>query len=193
MELSEGQIDISKQRIERNDQVRRLESTTGWTKLTEYQQRLIKASLYLQDREDRHNPKNKITEDLISSLYCTSSLALLEGAKLDKTPTYPTDLYNKEPNSHPIKSESEFKDWIEQEEFPLVVILHRYTETRSRGAHDFLILGKEPNGKYLVWEKIGANAPYQIKNLESEFASDKSNITYQIRIRKLIPATGPHD
>lgn len=70
---------------------------------------------------------------------------------------------------HSIKSESDLEAFIELEietkELPLVLQVRQ--ASYKYPMHSALILGKDQNGRWMVWEKYGYGLPYQLVELKS--------------------------
>lgn len=211
---------ISEEHREINAEIFEIQNLEGFNKLSEYQKRLIQASLYIQARaergtdyasqvaivspdrypvevtsihDERHlefmhgrnfgpDPKERkyrLSQNAIANWYCHAAIAGLEyeeGLSVDPAEV-PEDFFRAD--YYRVNSIQDVENIIDDSHYPSVVhIMGSEPANYNEGyntAHSFLALGKNEEGKVIVWEKKGNKLPFRIVALDDLYAQYGSN------------------
>lgn len=174
----------------------RLQETSGFSKLTSRQQKIIKQSLYVQQREKREEPifdhlrqeqKYSLSHQNIFNWYCHGTINNLEQERgLDTIPpVLPDDFFKTK--FHRLQNQTELIDLLKKQGFPCVVHISLSDKglNDSSQSHTFLALGPDRSGEIIIWDKQGYNCPYRVITLseltETEYPCHYKSLYWGIR------------
>ncbi len=227
-------ISIPEEQAQRKELYDSIQQTEGFKKLSERQQKLIRVSIYTQQRAERLNDpaseqavqserqgyymgeeSTKILEEehlwkmhqldpdfyldpdsraykqsqnYVANWYCHPSIYALETGNItnDTPEEVPEGFFKAEYKIN--ESLSELEERIKKAGLPCVV--HISTKAKNSNwnfstKHSLLVLGRDPEGKMLCWEKEGNMYPFRITPLEEVFNYYNKTWSMYWGIRKL--------
>ncbi len=157
-----------------------LQELPGFQNLSVDQQRLIKLSLYTQQRRERASigdaTQYRRTKEHVWNLYCTAAVAVIEDPTLLSTlrmegriPAHALEhisFWDNIDYNYSAKGLGlyKFKHAVAAMSFPLILDLQSGT---TKGVHTALLLGFNKKGQLMVWEKQGMALPYRVVPIET--------------------------
>ncbi|MCA9354571.1 MAG: hypothetical protein KC877_03575 [Candidatus Kaiserbacteria bacterium] len=212
------EVSIPEEKIQREKLYSSIQQTEGFGKLSDRQQKLIRASIYTQQRAERLNDpaseqavqserqgyymgdeSTKVLEEehlqqmheqepdfyldpdsraykrsqnYVANWYCHPSIYALETEDIsgDTPNEVPEGFFEAEYKIN--ESLSELEERIQKVGIPCII--HISTESKNSNwsfstKHSLLVLGRDPEGKMLCWEKEGNMYPFRITPLEEVF------------------------
>lgn len=185
--------DLKQEVSERNEDFNLLESLEGFKRLSVWQRRIIKASLFITDRYNRIESirryvKYKPSREHMESFFCHAAAYFLEHGEVV--------LYrDKETESKFIEAEylpvinpdiDQVKNYISQIGLPCVVVISSFRDKKKnpyRSMHTFIALGLDDKENVITWDKEGYGYPYRIITLEEiyEFYKKYKKIKWGVR------------
>ncbi len=188
-----GHERLTQEQGQRAENFNTLESLEGFPKLSGQQQRMIRASLYIQDRADRdhtYNGEYPTASRHIKDEFCHSAAFSLEneiplGRETDEA--FGQGYFSKEARDRAtllagvkflmFPTVPEVNELVEQTGFPALVVVgevQQYDAAKrtsiSEHTHTCVALGKDSEGTIIVWEKRGYHLPYHLCPLNEVYA-----------------------
>lgn len=163
----------------RKEKFETLERLEGFQRLSEKQQRMIRASLYIQDRAERPEPQvgdYRDSKEHAEKSYCHAAVQCLEkeivALNLEETSDIQDEIDTVQGMAvaHSATFEQTQK-LIEKTGFPAIVLIGfpiNLEKDNVYHLHEFVALGKNAKGEIIAWEKEngGIDRPYRLVSLE---------------------------
>lgn len=156
-----------------------LEKLEGFQRLSEKQQRMIRASLFIQDRAERPQPQTgdyDTSKEHAEKSYCHAAVQCLEkeivALNLEEISNI-RDEINTQQGMAVVHSATfeQVQELIEKTGFPAVVLIGfpiNLERDNTFHLHEFVALGQNAKGEIIAWEKEngGIDRPYRLISLE---------------------------
>ena len=179
--MNRGRLEL--EQVERRERSNELEKLEGFSKLSREQQRLLRLSLYLEDRtnrtfaleEENYDRSIEIKDDwdcFASAFYLENNLSIPEKDPIRKHSTNLESLISEfiegvatVPKDATLE---QVEDEIKKIGFPCVAVIGTSsgTETGFDPMHVCIALGKDSHGRVMVWEKENSGRPYALLSLD---------------------------
>ncbi|MBD3245247.1 MAG: hypothetical protein GF335_04620 [Candidatus Moranbacteria bacterium] len=165
---------------QRYEKIADLEATEGFHRLSNRQQKMIKLSLYMQERFERL----PYLDNSFYACYCHKAVDAIETEKIEEGDVFPEDFY--EASYKKISSLDDAENHILSIEFPVVVHIARgpgpVEGSINKGRdHSFIVFGKNSSGDIIVWEKEGTRYPFRVTTLKEVYKDYTANYFWGVR------------
>ncbi len=181
----------------RNEILKNVEGLLGYQNMTPAQQRLIRLSLYVQDRAVRTSKLSSYSKsgEVVDAWFCTAAVSAIEQADVLGIETAVEEVFVYSELDESFFEGMEYSEKITDyasllqfvqdkiDIYSLPLVLDVATAT-FKGVHGCIILGIDDENNMLIWQKEGVKLPFSVVTLKDVYADYPSG--YFWGVRKLI-------